>query len=264
MTRQYMSKVDLLFFIMVIIFRVFADAQAPGKPYPLILAESEGDSIGNHYIKADPQTGSMRLGVGLQLLKGGHGISMHMHENEDEVLFIHSGSGVGIVGNERKSISTGTTLYIPQGTWHAIDLQNNEMKILWIASPPHFAEYLREISANISPGGKKSSKELNAIGRKHGYIDGDDFFLPRIAKIGATLALIAVFVALLNRVHPFRVTALYALGATCGTIFTLYIISVGYLPPVFFILCPLLIVAIIFVGALCGIGIRRLASRLTS
>jgi mannose-6-phosphate isomerase-like protein (cupin superfamily) len=259
-----MSKAGLLFTVTVIIFPVFAYAQAPGKPYPLILAESEGDSIGSHYIKADPQTGSMRLGVGLQRLKGGHGISMHMHKNEDEVLFIHSGSGIGIVGNERKSISAGSTLYIPQGTWHAVNLQSDEMKILWIASPPHFAEQQREIGAKTSPGGRISSKDLNAIVSKHGYVEGSDFFYPRIAKIAVALGLIAVFVTLLNRVHPFRAATFYALGATFGTIFTLFIIGVGYLPPIFFILCTLLIVAVAFVGALGGIGIRWLASRLTS
>jgi mannose-6-phosphate isomerase-like protein (cupin superfamily) len=257
-----MWKIGLLFTVTIIIFPVFDYAQAPGKPHHLILAEHEGDTVGDHYIKADPQTGSMRLGVGLQ--KSRRGISMHMHESEDEVLFIHSGFGMGIVGNERKSISAGTTLYIPQGTWHAVELQSDEIEILWIASPPHFAEHLREIGAKSSEGGKISSKELNAMGHKHGYIDSGDFFNPRIAKIAATLALIAVFVALLNRVHPFRATTFYALGGTVGTIFTLVTIGVGYLPPLFFVLCPLLIVAVVFIGALGGIGIRWLASRLTS
>jgi mannose-6-phosphate isomerase-like protein (cupin superfamily) len=77
----------------------------------------------------------MRLGVGLQRFKGGRGISMHMHDQEDEILFIHSGSGVGTVGDTSKSISAGTTVYIPQGTRHGVESQGDEMEILWVVSP---------------------------------------------------------------------------------------------------------------------------------
>jgi len=264
MRRQYSSKVGVPFIAMVATLGALSFAQAPGRPGPLILARDEGDLVGSHYIKADPQRGSMRLGVGLQRLKGRQGISMHMHEQEDEILFIHSGSGVGAVGDERKSIGAGTTLYIPQGTWHGVESQSDEMEILWVVSPPHFAKNLREIGAKVSSGVKVSSGELEQIGRKHGFLDSRHFFLPRLAAIAATLGLAAAFVTLMSRGHPFRVTGLYALGATLATVVTLFAIGPGYLPLIVLALGPLMIAVAVFIGAIGGIGLRSLAGRLTN
>lgn len=109
MNRQSLSSRVLLFCGTVMILAVLAYGQAPARPASLILAPDEGDRIGSHHIKADPQTGSRRLGAGLQRLQGGQGIPVHMHEQEDEILFVHSGSGVGAVGDERRNIESGTT-----------------------------------------------------------------------------------------------------------------------------------------------------------
>src|SRR5215475_6350561 len=57
-------------------------ARATEKAGSFILTADEGDVIGNHHIKADPKTGSIRLGVGLQHFAGGNGIPLHMHEKE--------------------------------------------------------------------------------------------------------------------------------------------------------------------------------------
>lgn len=258
----YASIAGLLFTGGVATLGAFAYMQAPGKPGRLILARDEGDLLGSHYIKADPQTGSMRLGVGLQNLTGRQGISMHMHDREDEILFIHSGSGVGTVGDERKNIGAGTTLYIPQGTWHGVESHSDQMEILWVVSPPHFANNLREIGAKVSHGGKISSAELDEIGSKHGFRDSRQFFLPRFAAIAATLAFAAVFVALSSRDHPLETAALYTLGATLATAVTLFAIGPGYLPPTVLALASLIIALAAFLGALGGIGIRSLALRL--
>ena len=53
--------------------------------------------------------------------------------------------GVGVVGNQQKEIVPGSMIYIPQGAWHGIR-SIEEMKIIWIVSPPNFANYLREVA----------------------------------------------------------------------------------------------------------------------
>ncbi len=154
-------------------------ARAPEKTGSLILTADEGDVIGNHHIKADPKTGSTRLGVGLQHFTGGGGIALHMHEKEDEVLFIHSGIGLGVVGSEVRQLSPGTTLYIPQGTWHGIEAEGKEMQVLWVVSPPEFAEGLRDLEASPK---KLSEREVDEIAKKHGYRDARYFFSSRLSN----------------------------------------------------------------------------------
>jgi mannose-6-phosphate isomerase-like protein (cupin superfamily) len=185
MRHPHISARVLLFAGTIGILGVLAFAQAPGKPRARILGSDEGDVVGTHVIKADPQTDSMRLGVGLQRVKGGRGIPVHMHEKEDEVLFIHSGSGVGAVGDERRSVTAGTTLYIPQGTWHGIESGSDVMEILWVVSPPNFAQNLR--ARAVAGGEQITSGNLQEIARKHGIRDTPDFFLPRLAAIAAIL-----------------------------------------------------------------------------
>ncbi len=90
MTRDYLSPRALLFIGTIATLAAVAYAQAPRTPLTRIIAADEGDVVGSHHIKADPQSGSMRLGVGLQRVTGGQGIPLHMHEKEDEVLFVHS------------------------------------------------------------------------------------------------------------------------------------------------------------------------------
>ena len=90
MRRPQISPRVLLVAGTIAIVSVLTFAQAPEGPRAHILRTDEGDIVGTHFIKADPQTGSMRLGVGVQRIKGGRGIPVHMHEKEDEVL---QGSG---------------------------------------------------------------------------------------------------------------------------------------------------------------------------
>lgn len=237
-----------------------AYAQGAVGSASLILAPDEGVRIGSHHIKADPQTGSRRLGAGLQRVKGGQGIPVHRHEQEDEILFVHSGSGVGAVGDERKNIDAGTTLYIPQGTWHGIE-SRSDMQVLWVVSPPHFAENLRAIAAKVSGGGSASSSELESIGRKHGFRDSREFFLPRLATIAAILGIGAALVTLVVRLHPFQATLLYALGAVVATTITISSFGPGQLPAIAFVAGALMISVAVLAGACGGTGIHFVARR---
>jgi hypothetical protein len=85
----------------------------PGQPRNnrgYIVDLEGGAAIGNDKIKADPETGSMRLGAGLEHLASGKGIPIHRNEHEDEILFIHSGAGIGVLGSTVKRAQTGTTI----------------------------------------------------------------------------------------------------------------------------------------------------------
>ena len=138
-----------------------------------ILGPEDGSQALSHLIKADPQLGSNRLGMGKQRLKAGRGIALHIHEGEDEILYVESGRGVGVVGNQQKEIFPGSMIYIPQGAWHGIR-STEEMKVIWIVSPPNFANYLREWHA-LNESGEYTEKRYEELLRKHQYSDGRVF-----------------------------------------------------------------------------------------
>jgi mannose-6-phosphate isomerase-like protein (cupin superfamily) len=246
------------------VFVTLANAQVPSKTNPLILHKDEGDRIGNQLIKADSQTGSHRLGVGFQHLTRQRGISMHKHEQEDEVLFIHSGVGVGVVGDERKKISPGTTLFIPKGTWHGIGLDTDTMELFWVASPPHFAQHLREIADTISKNGKVSSQDLASIQRKHGFQDSDSFFVPRLLKVAAVLMLCGAVVTIISNARNMQKAVVYSIGSAIGSAATLFTIGVGYVPLLVVVLVIFALLVAGFIGACVGIGVRWIAFNLSS
>lgn len=142
----------------------------PGKGY--ILGPEEGEKVLSHLMKVDPEMGSQRMALGKQRLRTGHGIPLHIHDAEDEVQYVISGRGIGVVGEVEREVGPGSLIYIPQGAWHGIQCLE-EMEIMWIVSPPNFARQLREWQAAGGESAPESKRD--DIARKHQQRNGRAF-----------------------------------------------------------------------------------------
>jgi quercetin dioxygenase-like cupin family protein len=138
-----------------------------------VLAAGEGEVIrrkGNTVtVKVDPKTGSPGMAMGTQALEPGVGIPIHMHEHADEVLFIHAGRGVAVLGGQRKEVGEGDTVFVPRGVWHGVESRGEAVNLLWVVTPPGLERYFRE--TGVSPGAPPRAltpAQLDEIGRKHG------------------------------------------------------------------------------------------------
>ncbi|HEX5705366.1 MAG TPA: cupin domain-containing protein [Pyrinomonadaceae bacterium] len=138
-----------------------------------VLAASDGEVIrrkGNTVtVKVDPKTGSPGMAMGTQALEPGVGIPVHMHEHEDEVLFIHGGRGVAVLGEKKKEVGQGDTVFIPHGVWHGVESRGEAIDLLWIVTPPGLEGFFRE--TGVPPGAPPkvlTPAQLEDIGRKHG------------------------------------------------------------------------------------------------
>ena len=149
---------------------------ASGTPKPragYVLAAGEGEVLrrkGNTVtVKVGPKTGSPGMAMGTQALDPGVGIPVHMHENEDEVLFVHAGSGVAVVGGQRKEVGRGDTVFIPYGVWHGVETRGEAVELLWVVTPPGLEDFFRETGAppGTSPRALTPA-QLEDVGRKHG------------------------------------------------------------------------------------------------
>ena len=171
------------------------------------------------------------------------------------------GIGVGIVGDQRRDVGAGTTLYIPQGTWHGIDPRSAEFDVLWVVSPPNFAENLRPMHAKLARHEKVSPLEQYAIGRRHGIRDYPTVVLARVGVIASFLAVVAAGLVLLNRGHASRTAAIYVVGATLATALTMVAVGRALIPPSVLAISTLLIVGGTVAGALAGIATHSLLRR---
>ena len=153
--------------------RSVATAGGPPSSRGYVLGPGDGEALnvpnGRVVIKVDPKTGSSRLAMGTQVLTQGNGIALHLHEREDEILFLHEGARTVVVGDATKMVAKGTTVYIPHGVWHGVMSANDEAQVVWIVSPPGLEEFFREVgTAPGIPPRALTLERLADIRRKHG------------------------------------------------------------------------------------------------
>ena len=153
------------------------------RPPGYVLQPDEGEVLfggprgGKVIIKVDPEkTGSPQMAMGIQYLEGG--VPVHKHEHEEELLFVHTGGGIGILGDERIPLQAGTTMYIPPGTWHGIEhTEGSEpSQIMWVVTPgsgetTQMVKFFRETRV---PAGEElktfTPEQFEDILRKHGQV----------------------------------------------------------------------------------------------
>ena len=106
-----------------------------------------------------------------QDVSAGTSIPVHAHDREDEIIFIQSGHGEALLGDQHISLEAGSTLYVPQGTWHGGRNTGSEI-LRWIAiySPSGFEGYFREIgrAAPDAPPPPTTAEERRARDERYG------------------------------------------------------------------------------------------------
>jgi mannose-6-phosphate isomerase-like protein (cupin superfamily) len=121
----------------------------PAGGAPAAIGADDGELV---YVGRDPVRIKVsprergRFAMITQDVSPGTTIPVHLHEREDEIIFIQSGEGEATLDERKVPLAAGSTLFVPQGTWHGG--RNTGRDVLkWIAiySPSGFEGYFREI-----------------------------------------------------------------------------------------------------------------------
>ena len=159
----------------------------------LILQQSEGErrlrrprpgsgvsmAAPSMIIKVDGRNGgSPDFFVGYEEVAPGSAIPAHSHPEYDEVLFVHHGKGLAILGSEQRVVTSGATIYIPPRT--RVSLKNTgkqPLRIFFIFPRPDMvSDYYREMS--VAEGERAvplSPEEFAAFRARHrGHIVFDE------------------------------------------------------------------------------------------
>jgi quercetin dioxygenase-like cupin family protein len=185
--RKILSRIPILPILLCILLAILVGGAIPPRnshgdisppiSEPLrggyVLHAGEGEVIrrkGNTVtVKVDPKTGSPGMAMGTQALDPGVGIPLHVHEHEDEVLFVDEGRGVAILDGRRKEVGKGDTIFIPHGVWHGVESRGEAVDLLWVVTPPGLEDFFRETgSPTGAPPRALTPAQLEDIGRKHG------------------------------------------------------------------------------------------------
>jgi quercetin dioxygenase-like cupin family protein len=102
----------------------------------------------------------------------GDALPIHKHMNEDELIFIHKGSGLFTLGDKEYPITEGAVILVPKGIWHGF--QNNgsiniEMRMAY--TPSGFEGFFREVGTPMGQTFvKKTMEQRRSIALKWGMI----------------------------------------------------------------------------------------------
>ena len=122
-------------------------------------------------IKISPGGSSGRFAMITQEVSPATTIPVHLHENEDELIFIQSGTGEATLAEATVPLAAGSALFVPKGTWHG-GRNTGAGTLMWVAiySPSGFDGYFREIGrrAPTDPPRTRSPEEREALDRQYG------------------------------------------------------------------------------------------------
>jgi mannose-6-phosphate isomerase-like protein (cupin superfamily) len=147
--RQFIHSVGLASACATLASGGTADAAQPGATWTgAVLHTADGLDIPpaadgrKMTVKVDSQaTPAVRMSMLVEDLPANTAIRVHLHEREDEIIFIRMGQGIATLGDREIPVGPGATIYVPKGVWHG--LRNNGPDVLGMNatySPPGFEQ----------------------------------------------------------------------------------------------------------------------------
>jgi len=123
-------------------------------------------------IKIAKSQGAESLSFLSESFMPGDELPVHRHMNEDELIFIHKGTGLFTLGEKKFTIGDGAVALVPRGVWHGLkNIGTGNIEMRFSYSPSGFEGFFREAGTPLGqPFVQKTMEERRAIARKWGMI----------------------------------------------------------------------------------------------
>jgi quercetin dioxygenase-like cupin family protein len=172
--RQFLEKSRLGLLPFVLPWQGFSDDTSDFKG--LVVTEPEGETymIRNGTttlrIKISKIQGSKSVCFLSESILPGEAIRVHKHLNEDELIFLHKGSGLFTLGEKQYAVAAGSVAVVPKGVWHGLQNtgpENIEMRFSY--TPSGFEGFFREVGTPAGqPYVRRSQEEKRVIAKRWG------------------------------------------------------------------------------------------------
>jgi mannose-6-phosphate isomerase-like protein (cupin superfamily) len=148
------------------------------KPPWLVLGPRDGEALrlrrpsrsGNVTIKVDRRhAGSALIAAGRQRLGPGATIPVHLHEHQDEIIFVHAGRGIAVFEGRRVPLRSGSMIFVRRRVWHGVENTGRlDLELLWVISPPGLEDMFRDISVRTGRRPRPMTRdEFASLVRRH-------------------------------------------------------------------------------------------------
>ena len=123
-------------------------------------------------IKISQTNGAQTISFLSESFIPGDAIRVHKHSNEDELIFIHKGTGVFTLGEKEYPVQAGAVALVPKGVWHGLrntGTENIEMRFAY--TPSGFEGYFRDLGTPVGqPFRQRRPEERKEVELKWGLI----------------------------------------------------------------------------------------------
>ena len=123
-------------------------------------------------IKVSKTAGAQTMSFLSESFIPGDAILIHKHSNEDELVFVHKGTGIFTLDEKEYNVGTGAVAFVPRGVWHGLKntgTENIEMRFAY--TPSGLEQYFREIGTPTGqPFREITPEQRKTIGLKYGLI----------------------------------------------------------------------------------------------
>jgi quercetin dioxygenase-like cupin family protein len=97
----------------------------------------------------------------------GKGVALHVHEREDELVYLLEGEIEVTLGNQKMKAVPGVMALLPRGIPHGFtNIGNKPSRLLDTILPGQFDNYFVELAA-LFAAGDPSEKQIDALSRKY-------------------------------------------------------------------------------------------------
>lgn len=124
--RKWMAKAGVLPAIGLLLGAGPVGAQEE-KPEPSVIPAGAGyvgvspDGVQTQFKVGSVSTGASQVTLAVGVLPPGHVSPTHLHEIDEEVLYVLQGELTAILDGVEHTVGPGGTVFIPPGTWMALE-----------------------------------------------------------------------------------------------------------------------------------------------
>jgi quercetin dioxygenase-like cupin family protein len=144
----------------------------------LVVSEDEGEALQMRdgtaivKIKIAKTQGANSIAFLSESFRTGDALPIHKHLNEEELIFLHKGSGLLTLGDKQYQIREGAVALLPQGIWHGLQNTGNEnIEMRFGYTPSGFEGFFREVGTPVGQSFiQKTIEERRTIAKKWGMI----------------------------------------------------------------------------------------------
>jgi len=153
--RQFLQQGTLGFFSSLIV-PLSGLAKDTSNFDGIVIGDKEGESFQLRdgtaivTIKIARIQGAESISFLSESFKSGDIIPVHKHSNEDELIFLHNGSGLLTLGNKQYEIAKGAIALIPKGVWHGLQNTGNEILDMRFGyTPSGYEGFVRAVGTSV-------------------------------------------------------------------------------------------------------------------